>query len=457
MMSDAAITPDPAQAAPVPPPVAPPRIAAIDTTRGLALLGIMLVNVQFFTGSISGFSSHRPPMSGGVVPAWLDETCFFLQRAFCEGKFFPLYSLLFGAAMVFILESAQRQGRTFWTVYLRRLLFLGAVGFLHGTLLWWGDILFVYAWTGLLLMLLGPRCKGRTLCILGACLIAVGLMLGTLFGLLGLLSSGEVKHVDLPPDVALLPPGQRLLHLLGTGQLGDPSAGLMTPIESDAYRNGPFLDATIVRAFTFLQVTVISFFISVPLIAGMFTLGAGMMKLRFWHGRWTVWHRRLMVLGVFIAVPVSIAGTLVARFGDRPWSIIGGAISDGLVAPLISLGIAAAVVAWVRSGRATPLARTLAVPGSMGLSCYLLTTVLATSVTYYWGLGLWGSFGAAEQVGLCLAIYAVLLVASHLWMDAFTAGPIEWLWKRFAYLRPTPLRRKVSGEPSPNPHPTAGI
>lgn len=418
--------------------IEPPRIASLDTTRGLALLGIMLVNVHYFTGPLASFSMVKPEPSGGPVPLWLDDAAFIFSRALFEGKFFPLYSLLFGAGMVLILEKVAARNRTFWTVFLRRLAVLGVIGLAHGLLIWYGDILFVYSLLGVGLLLLGPYCSARTLCIIGASLITVGMALS--FGCLSLQSLGHASQTlqPLPESVASLPPGERLLHGMGTMQA--PHHPEWIEIERQAYAEGPYVQALIVRAVSYVFSVGMSLFMLGPTIGGMFMLGAGLMKARFWNGGWTAMHRRLLWIGLGIGLPVSVASVVVARFATGPAAPIALAVSMAF-GPVLTLGITAGVIAWVRSGRGAGLARLLAVPGRMGLTNYLLTSVLMTLVAYHFGFGLWGTFGAAEQLGLCLAVFAVLIAFSQVWLSRFVSGPVEWVWKCLTYMRPMPLVR----------------
>ncbi len=367
-----------------------PRIASLDTTRGLALLGIMLVNVHYFTGPLASFSMVKPEPSGGKVPAWLDEAAFVFSRSLFEGKFFPLYSLLFGAGMVLILEKVAARNRRFWAVFLRRLAVLAIIGLAHGLLIWYGDILFVYAILGVGLLVLGPFCSARVLCIVGAILMVLGMALS--LGCLSLQSLGSLSQTaqPLPESVASLPPGERLLQ--GIGIMQAPHHPEWIEIERQAYAHGPYSQALIVRG-------------------------------------------------------VSVASVVIARVATGPVSQVALAVSLAF-GPVLTLGIAAGVVGWVRSGRAAGVARVLAVPGQMGLTNYLLTSVLMTLVAYHFGLGLWGTFGAAEQVGLCFAVFAALVAVSHLWMSRFVAGPVEWVWKCLSYLRPMPLLHGAPSEQS---------
>ncbi|HZW06074.1 MAG TPA: DUF418 domain-containing protein [Phycisphaerales bacterium] len=429
----------PATAAFVPPRRG--RIAALDTTRGLALLGIMLVNVHYFTDSFATFYSTAPKPSGGPVPLWLDEAAYFFSRAFCEGKFFPLYSLLFGAGMVLILEKVAREGGRFWAVYLRRLLVLGVIGLCHGFLLWFGDILFVYSLLGVALLLLGPYCPGRVLCILGGCLIAVGMVLTLGCLSLQMLGGAPPAPQPLAESITSLPPGERMFKMMAELRGNAMLHPAWAESEREAYTQGPFLQALIVRSMSYVFSVMAGLMMMGPTIGGMFLLGAGLMKEAFWSGEPARLRRWFLLIGLGLGLPACIIGVLVARLASGNTAHLGLALAMAF-GPLLTLGIAAAVIAWACSGKAARLARLIAVPGRMGLTCYLLTTVLMTFISYHWGLALWGTFGSAEQVGLCLVVYTVLIAFSHLWMSRFSVGPVEWVWKSLSYLRVTPIRRE---------------
>jgi uncharacterized protein len=154
------------------PVAASARVHAIDAVRGFALLGIFLVNIQTFGEAFGEFV--RPTLREGM-PAG-DVAAFYFVKIFCEGKFYPLFSMLFGMGLMLQWQRAQGAGRRFLGTGLRRLLVLGIIGLCHAFLLWYGDILFMYSTAGVVLLLL-TRARVRTLVTVAASLLFVATVL----------------------------------------------------------------------------------------------------------------------------------------------------------------------------------------------------------------------------------------------------------------------------------------
>ena len=113
----------------------------------------------------------------------------------------------------------------------------------------------------------------------------------------------------------------------------------------------------------------------------------------------------------------------------------------------LCLGYLGGVCVVVRSGALTRLTRALAHVGRVALTAYLAETVLATSLTYWWGLAWFGKLDRVEQIGSSIAIYAVIVLFSAVWLRWCLVGPVEWLWRSLSYLRLQPLLRRPSKAP----------
>ena len=167
---DAALAPEPSPS-PEPCPFAPlagnQRIEALDVVRGFALLGIFLMNIEFFNRPVAALNEGLPRGLTG-----LDWLAAFFVAYFVQGKFWTIFALLFGMGFAVMLVRAERAGREFLSIYLRRILALAVVGAVHFIYLWEGDILFSYAVgaLGLLIVLYG---KARPIAI--ACVVLIGL------------------------------------------------------------------------------------------------------------------------------------------------------------------------------------------------------------------------------------------------------------------------------------------
>lgn len=154
------------------------RLLHMDVLRGFALLGILLVNFQYFTRPIQNVVIGPDADLTGI-----DLAANWLVMALAEGKFYPLFSMLFGAGFALIAERAQQAGRGFRGLYFRRLMVLAGFGLVHLLLVWSGDILLVYSLVGFLMMLLFSRTPQSRLPKWGIFFIAIPVLAMALFAL----------------------------------------------------------------------------------------------------------------------------------------------------------------------------------------------------------------------------------------------------------------------------------
>lgn len=449
---------------PTPEPIAPTaRISALDAARGFALLGIFCVNIQTFAGPFGNLIDPAPP--AGVA----DSIAHYFIRIFCEGKFYPLFSAMFGIGLVLQRQRIRDAGRSFGGLYSRRLIVLGLMGLAHALLLWYGDILFVYAFAGAILLL----CSGWS----GKILLRVGIGLVLFTALLTAgFSAISVPAPSTPPAAVAAPSGPatdesayfegdpgaqpspatpdkfddpffhtpfgRLIKGFQTGAVHQPTEPVWVENETDAYRNGPYLQLFFFRAMTWLMILFISAVNFGWHVLGMFFIGAGLMKRGFFDPENTRMPRRALLLGATLGLPLAVGAALLPRLGiTAPIMAAAGAMTT-IGGTLLGLGYLGAVTIFVRSGRAAWLARSLARVGRMALTNYLSQTVIATTIFYYYGLGMFGETTKAEQLVLVFIIYALQHLFSFIWLSIFAMGPMEWLWRTLTYLRPQPLLRR---------------
>ncbi len=404
------------------------RLQALDVLRGFALLGIFLMNVEYF---------GRPlvDMGAGVDPdqAPLDYALSWLVYVFVQGKFWILFSLLFGMGFAMMDERATRAGIDFRTLYLRRSAALLAIGLAHAVLVWAGDILVSYAIGAFLLLFFrdaSPRTQGRW----GAALYgapAVGLV--GLAALLLALEAGGLSTAD--PDAAAEQARQ----------------AARRAAEVAAYAHGSWWDATVVRArYLVTHWTETLAFLAFAL--GMFLLGAWL--LRSGAIAQPSAHARLYGLLRRVALPAGLALALAstAVSVELDWERDGTrsmmAMALMLVAsPLMSLGYLAFVVGALQTSRGSRVLGALAPAGRMALTNYLLQSVIGTLAFYGYGLGLWGQVPRRWQLLGVLVVFAAQVVASRWWLSRFRFGPMEWLWRACTYGRFPPMRPRAAHNP----------
>jgi uncharacterized protein len=388
------------------------RIAAADALRGLALLGILQVNIQSFTwgtGDVLGYL-RQPP--GGA-----ESLLYFLQAAFIEGKFYPLFAFLFGFGLAVQLRRLRREGLAAPArrrLFLRRQGFLLALGVLHALLLYYGDVLAPYAACALILVAvvgLDPRPRRLLRFAQGALLASV------LAVLLFLLVYGLPEAAPGPQASGTIDAATIRAHEL--------------------YTRGGFADALRQRAHDAAWQQIASSISFWPQVLALMAAGALAGRLGWLHhpGRHARGWRRVRHLGLWIGLPVALAGAALQLQAARqlpggydPWA-------DALctAGSLLAAAYAAAAVVLLSQYRCARIRGWLACTGRASLSNYLAQSLAMNLLLCGWGLG-WGAAASRAELALLgLAIYAAQVVASRWWLTRHRQGPVESLWRRWTY------------------------
>lgn len=403
------------------PVAAAERIAAMDVLRGFALLGILLMNIEAFVGPLFQAITGLDPTLRGA-DRWADALVYILV----QGKFYTLFSLLFGMGFAVMLARAQSAGRPFFALYLRRTLALLAIGLVHALLVWSGDILVPYALLALVLLLLFRRTPQSRLPKWGVALYLVP----SLFMLVSCLA------LLTPEGAAALQEG-----------MAEQGAEMASALEAQrvAYGSGDYAAATARRiADTGMMLGGYLPFWGWQIL-GMFLLGAWFVRSGAIAEpeRFAPLYRRLRT----VALPVGL-GMMLLSFWLMPTIDFARldlriAIANALNAVgslLMCLGYVGLVVGGLQSSAWHRRLALLAPAGRMALSNYLLQSLLCTLLFYHYGLGLFEQLSRAWQVPFVLVLFALQVAASHWWLARFRFGPMEWLWRWATYGRRPPLR-----------------
>lgn len=419
------------------------RIEGLDVARGFALLGIFLVNIEFMAYPL-GILETRPTEDVVDLGVWA------FVRIFCEGKFYPLFSMLFGMGLMLQRQRVVARGRPFLPLYLRRLVVLSGLGLVHGLLIWYGDVLFVYSFAGFVLMLCSGL-SGRVLLGIGGAFWGLGIIV---VGSLALLIPSDMpdSREELLRDAASIevdgPPLEFLFSSLGAeGPDGPSFNGLeespWVAAEIKAYREGSYFQAFGFRAMSFALLSVVVLMGGGLDILGMFFIGAGLVSLGLFREEGDGWPLRFVALALVIGIPVSAAGVVLPVYSPGGLGAGLGEIARILSGPMIALGYLGLWMLAGRSGLFRLARRALACTGRMALTNYLSQSVVATFVMYHWGLGQFGTWRLQDLAALVVGIYFVQLVVSSWWMERFRFGPLEWLWRSLTYgkLQPFSIKR----------------
>src|SRR5262245_44136215 len=252
------------------------RLINLDFARGVALLGILLVNVSVMFGPLAALMD--PSYLGGLSPA--DRTAALLVRSVCQSKFISIFSLLFGYGLFGQIERAAAGGRSPARFTFRRLGVLALFGATHALLIWFGDVLFVYACIGAWLLLV-RRARTRTIVVVGLCCLLVAVLVITALGLVSL-------HFDQPRDTepAKVTPREHpewmpnSLRAIVDAQ-GNPGSRQWIEAETTAYADGPLIDAQVFRTVGWLANLTVTALFAGWQVLGMFFLGAALWRVRF--------------------------------------------------------------------------------------------------------------------------------------------------------------------------------
>jgi uncharacterized protein len=399
----------PVAAAPVP---SEERVFALDVIRGVALLGIFIMNMP---GFVASFYSGKVGFNDW--PAWSDRWLELLRNLLLGGKFNSMFSFLFGVGFTLqFMRLLEREGPLGYQTYVRRLLALLTFGVLHACVFWTGDVLHIYALLGFLLLAL-RNTSDRTL---------VGLI---------------VLCVITPPALSLA----RLF-------LGLPNSYSLAPQVFEAWRNsnnaayghGTFVEAARehTREMQFLYsdggsiVYVMAFYLQMAT-----TMLIGVLAGR---QRWVqnaaqlmptmiIWQWSMLVVGLASGVIYAYGEVHDLMFTNPLWAI---GISFAYV--LCRLGLVTFyVVGLLRLTLHTEWQvrlRPIALVGRMPLTNYLLQTLMATFIFYGWGLGYWNRGTPVTWFALAVLLYLLVQVPlSALWMARFKYGPMEYVWRLLTY------------------------
>jgi uncharacterized protein len=385
------------------------RIPALDILRGVAVAGILLANVQVFFGL-----TFIPPERAAALPtAAADHVAEFLEHVFIDGKFYSIFSLLFGIGFGVQLS---RGGEAALPRFKRRLRILLGIGAIHAFLIWAGDILMLYALLGFTMPWFARK-SNRALVRWTLILLAVPTALYIVaLAVWMLVGSGAAQTSGGPGAPANI---LKFFAAIGTGGFKDAFVGNLV------FLAGRWAD--------------LFFTVRFPKVLGMFVLGL-----------WTVRtglalspsdHRATLVRWSMLGWGIGLSANFIAAWALEHWpylppSIGGllGTVMQAIGVPMLALGYAATVVLLVVDGRR--FITVFGPVGRMALTNYLMQSVICVVLSYGFGFGLWWHTGASRAMAIAAAIIVVQIPLSAWWLSRFRFGPVEWIWRRLTYGRP---------------------
>lgn len=402
------------------------RIETIDILRGVAILGILIVNL-----SMRGFSLPEGLPAHELWPNMVDRTVETLILFFADQQFITLFAFLFGVGLAEQMMRAEAGGARFLPLFLRRLCVLFLIGLAHFLLLWDGDILHAYATDGFILLLFLRRSLKTLLVWAGIFLCIPLLFFGftTRYAITGQVNPyvmNWIQYEDLAEDRQTIEEARRV-YSRGTyaemikfraGGLGE-----LLPGSDDAY-------------------------ILVGFLLGLYAGRRGIFHDVSAH---LAFIRRVQRWGLMIGV----AGSAVFVIGESNPSATPvmqnvGRMCLVFAAPAMSFFYASTIILLTQGEAWRRRLASLAAVGRTALSNYLLQSVICTTIFYSYGLALFCKVRPSLGLLLTIIIWLIQIPLSVWWLRRFQFGPIEWLWRSLTYWQRQPMRasrRAVSGRP----------
>lgn len=393
-------------------PIAPgKRIPSMDILRGVAVLGILVMNIQSF--AMPSVAYYNPTafenLEGNDLWVWL------VSHVFVDKKFMAIFSLMFGASMVMLSQKARKEHVRSTDLQNKRFIFLAIFGLLHAYLLWYGDILFIYAICGFFMFIF--RSKKST----------IQIRTGVIFLIIGSLISLVIGY-----STPLWEPGEYEATMAEVW-MPDASANME---EIDAYRSNWERQVMFRAPQAFYMQTSVFIFETFWRVSGLMLIGMALYKRRVFKAKQTVkYYSKMMTYGFGVGVPLVVIGTLLDFNYDWDFKLSFFYFSQfnywGSI--LMAFGYIGVVMLMCKASTRGFIANRLAEVGRMALSTYLIQSIICSIIFYGHGLSLFGDMDRTGQAVFVLGIWVFNILFAKMWLSFFKYGPFEWLWRSLTY------------------------
>jgi uncharacterized protein len=389
----------------------PSRIRSLDFIRGIAVLGILMMNIQSFS---MPFSAYSNPLNYGDFSGENYWVWYFSHLLF-DQKFMSIFSILFGAGVyIFAKKVDQKEGHSGKRHYLR-MLWLLVFGLIHAYLVWYGDILVAYAISGMFVYLF-REAQNKTLVLTALALIGITSLLVLMqgFALLHLSDENVLNEI-----VAMWTPAQDTLLA-----------------EVNAYRSG-LADIFEQRLRQALEMqSYMPFYL--PKVLGLNLVGIWLFRSGFFQRQWS--NFRYIAMGVIL----TVLGLTLTYLGAEKnieqnfnwqYSMAFGYQFNYWGSVFSALGYMSLLMLLCSNIDHHRIKKALARVGQMAFTNYILQSLICTFVFYGYGFGMFGQLERIHQFYVVMGVWVLLILFSSFWMSRFSMGPLEWVWRRLTYGR----------------------
>lgn len=418
------------------------RIDSLDILRGVAVLGILLMNITGF-----GLLPHaygNPMADGGGTG--INLATYQTTTILFEGTMRGIFSLLFGASIVLLTERMEQSGAGLDTaeIYFRRMFWMLLAGFIHWSLLlWYGEILFAYAMCGFVLFAF-RKIAAKWQLILAALLLlgAAGFQAQNYREAVAMEASSTDAQTAKDSGQKLSKEQESAIeewkgmreHLYPTEEVSK----AIRDVHSASYLGavtGQF-DSSYQFQWTEAPFWLI-FDMSSFMLIGMALLKLGVLSAI----RSRKFYLVMMIAGYGIGIPLGLYElNLVMASGFEVMGFKSADITYQFSRLAMVCGHLGLLLLFIKSGLLQFLQRALAATGQMALSNYLAQTLICVTLFYGFGFGLFGKLERHELYIIVAAIWLAELIWSPIWLRHFRFGPFEWLWRSLTYWQRQPMK-----------------
>ena len=389
----------------------------MDVLRGFAILGIFIANLNGF----SWYNDNAKLTGAFLLPDW-DHKMSFLHHMFIEGKFYSIFSLLFGWGIALQIKKGVDNGINPMPTVKRRLLFMLLLGFLH-LLIWNGDIVFFYALLSFILLPL-RKFSNKTLLISGVILILSPILLYWLKMTWPVLNTPAELSIQtgIKLEGALLniKSEEEFMNMMHNGNWWDQLKGNIGGI--------------------FFRYQYLIFVSRVPKVLGMFLIGYVLGRSSFYknigqHKKLVYW---IIGIGLLLGLPANylLANYMSSSMGEY-WQLktkgLYQTIAYALGVVPLSLAYVGLLMLSFKSTAGKKILSVLAPVGKMAFSNYIMHSLIGNFVFLGAGLNYMGQVGPVYYTLFGIAVFIVQIILSTAWLKYFNYGPVEWLWRSATY------------------------
>lgn len=407
------------------------RLISLDVIRGVALLGILIMNIQVFSMI---FSAYENPYAFGDMTG-LNYWARWFSEVFADQKFLTIFSMLFGASIMLMAEKSMQKGQGPYNLHYKRMLWLAVFGAMHAFLLWAGDILLFYAITGVFAVLF-YKWRARNLIITGIIFMVIFSLLMLLIGM----SKGEMTAEDIAGITKFwTPTDERIAEILAAHR-------------SDWFGQWEVRVTAYLKIASGLPIMIFRFL-------GAMLIGMGLYKAGLLDAsRSKTFYIRHGLVSLVIGYGLTLFGMqqIAANNNEAFYAMFFGSQYGYYGSFILAWGYICLLQFFVVShqskagsaegsssanGSESFLVKYFAPVGQMALSNYIFQSLVCGTIFYGWGFGFYGSVERAPQLGIVVGVWIAQIILSRWWLSRYRFGPLEWLWRSLTYMQKQPMAK----------------